>query len=347
MSTDKLDFITPKTNRTVAALKRTSSTAFGDSPFVIPPSPLMKRLGCGTYVTVYRYKRQKANRVNASPWAIKKAKKGHARKSIIERLTTEGRVLRELDHPNIVVFKKLTKTAQGDVCLSMEDCGKGLDDIIHKRQETDVVEMFTPTQIMKVTWYIANAIDYLHTTKKLLHGDIKSGNILIKRDFEQVKLCDFGVSIFLNDNLSGPRDPTATYVGSEPWNSKEVTQSNVITDKADVFAYGLVIWEMLSLDVPHVALMSYGEDSSLDGSFLESDDSYHIPQEYYDALGTRPALPEYEFSKDFDPAIGTFVCCTAEDYTKRPSARNIVESLTEIVKDFDIVLDLKSYAEPT
>lgn len=144
----------------------------------------------------------------------------------------------------------------------MEDCGKGLDDIIHKRQETDVVEMFTPTQIMKVTWYIANAIDYLHTTKKLLHGDIKSGNILIKRDFEQVKLCDFGVSIFLNDNLSGPRDPTATYVGSEPWNSKEVTQSNVITDKADVFAYGLVIWEMLSLDVPHVALMSYGEGGS-------------------------------------------------------------------------------------
>lgn len=50
--------------------------------------------------------------------------------------------------------------------------------------------------------------------------------------------------------------------------------------------------------------LSFPVDSSLDGSFLESDDSYHIPQEYYDALGTRPALPEYEFSKDFDPAIG-------------------------------------------
>ena len=163
--------------------------------------------------------------------------------------------MRTLNHPNIVLFKKLTTTDAGDVCLSMEDCGKGLDDLIFKRSEDDVMQVFRARQIMSVVWGLAKALDYLHNTKKLLHGDIKSGNVLIKGDFKQVKLCDFGVSIYLNDELSGPKDENAKYVGSEPWHSREIIDSQLITDKADIFAYGLVIWEMLALDVPHVAAM--------------------------------------------------------------------------------------------
>lgn len=48
------NFVTPK-NKRIAAVKRTLATAVVDSPFVVPPSPLMKKLGCGTNVTVYRY----------------------------------------------------------------------------------------------------------------------------------------------------------------------------------------------------------------------------------------------------------------------------------------------------
>lgn len=143
----------------------------------------------------------------------------------------------------------------------MEAFGKGLDDIICSHQENE--KLFSAKQIMKVTWCMANALNYLHNTKKLLHGDIKSGNILVKGgDFEQVKLCDFGVSIFLKDDLSGPKNSKATYIGSEPWNCKEVLEDGPITDKADIFAYGLVIWEMLALDVPHVRHMSADESSS-------------------------------------------------------------------------------------
>ena len=60
-----------------------------------------------------RYKRQKTSGVAASPWAIKKANKGRARKSIMDRLAEEAKILRSLDHPNIVVFKKFTKTPKG------------------------------------------------------------------------------------------------------------------------------------------------------------------------------------------------------------------------------------------
>lgn len=44
---------------------------------------------------------------------------------------------------------------------------------------------------------------YLHNEKKLLHGDMKSCNIVIKGDFETVKICDVGVSLLLDENMRG------------------------------------------------------------------------------------------------------------------------------------------------
>ena len=135
----------------------------------------------------------------------------------------------------------------------MEAFGKGLDDIIYKHQENE--EIFSAIQITQVAFSISNALDYLHNTKKLLHGDMKSGNILVKGNFELIKLCDFGVSIFMKDDLSAPRSTKDMYVGSEPWHSMEIKNGDAITDKADIFSFGLVLWEMLALDVPHVCHM--------------------------------------------------------------------------------------------
>lgn len=59
----------------------------------------------------FRYKRSDKN--GQSPWAIKKANR-NARQSIIKRLAAEGEILRTLNHPNIVTFKKLSHTAKGE-----------------------------------------------------------------------------------------------------------------------------------------------------------------------------------------------------------------------------------------
>jgi len=335
-ATSKID-VTPKLNNRISYLShgingvRSPVTRVVESPMVIPPSPFMKKLGCGTYVTVYKYKRKSACGVEASPWAVKKAKNS-ARKSIVDRLKFEGELMKGLSHPNIILFKNACQTDKGEYCLSMEVFDNGLDDVIYKRGEED--KIFSSRDIMKVTWSVANALQYLHNEKHLLHGDIKSANVLVRKNFEEVKLCDFGVSIPLNETLIGAKNAHAQYVGSEPWNCREVIDSNYISDKADIFAYGLVIWEMVALDVPHVALMH--EESSLENSFTGEDDSFSIPQAYFDALGTRPPLPEYEYTKDYDPMIGIFVCCTIEDYTKRPSASTVVSSLASLISIYDI-----------
>lgn len=47
------------------------------------------------------------------------------------------------------------------------------------------------------------SLQYLHNEKKLLHGDMKSCNVVIKGDFETVKICDVGVSLQLDENMRG------------------------------------------------------------------------------------------------------------------------------------------------
>ena len=71
----------------------------------IPPSPMMKKLGCGTGVVVYRLDRGSFSSPSAikSPWAVKKAKK--SRNEAMARLKVESEILKKLDHPNIVSYR--------------------------------------------------------------------------------------------------------------------------------------------------------------------------------------------------------------------------------------------------
>ena len=44
---------------------------------------------------------------------------------------------------------------------------------------------------------------YLHNEKRMLHGDMKSCNVVIRGDFETIKICDVGVSLRLDENMKG------------------------------------------------------------------------------------------------------------------------------------------------
>lgn len=220
----------------------------------IPPSPFMMKLGCGTHVSVYRFKRSPHidGRFN-SPWAIKKT---HTKASdnIRERLAVEASVLKEIgNHPYIVGFRAFSGTHEGELCLAMEDCGRSLMDMIEEKSFLD--DKFTINATIKVAWCVSNALKFLHTKHHLLHGDLKSANVLVCGEFEQVKLCDFGVSLRLKDDLSGLKNPDDVYIGSEPWKPKEAFNSAAITDKSDIYPFGLLLWEMLALDTPHVNLL--------------------------------------------------------------------------------------------
>ncbi|XP_057679072.1 lymphokine-activated killer T-cell-originated protein kinase homolog [Corythoichthys intestinalis] len=292
----------------------------GRTPITIPASPFMKKLGCGTGVSVYLMDR--VGDKNASPWAIKKLNSkctGKQAKLYQERLKEEAKVLKGIDHPNIVGFRALATAKDGSKCLAMEFGGeRSLYDLIETRQE-DGLQAFPAADIEKVALHVARGLQYLHNEKKLLHGDMKSANVVVKGDFDAVKICDVGVSLKLDENMT-LSDPDDEYIGTGPWMPKEALEGDVITDKADIFAYGLTLWEMMSLAMPHMGHFENGdEDESMQASFDE--DAYLARQ------GTRPPLDAKALGESYRKMLELFYVCTEEDPKKRPSAAQIVQAL--------------------
>jgi PDZ-binding kinase len=85
-------------------------------------------------------------------------------------------------------------------------------------------------------------------------------------DFEVIKLCDFGVAVPLKENGEMDTDAGAEYVGTALWSAPEVLREDgltPITNKADMFSYGLVLWEMIALHPPHLD-ESLTEESDVD-----------------------------------------------------------------------------------
>ncbi|XP_071778563.2 LOW QUALITY PROTEIN: lymphokine-activated killer T-cell-originated protein kinase homolog [Centroberyx gerrardi] len=317
---DEGTFKTPKPVR----VRSSPSGSHGGTPVKIPASPFMKKLGCGTGVNVYLMNR--AGKLNASPWAVKKINSKCAAKQVKvyqNRLNEEAKILKGIQHPNIVGFRAFTTAKDGSKCLAMEYGGEqSLNDLIEKRRG-DGLKAFPPANIEKVALHVARGLQYLHNERKLLHGDMKSCNVVIKGDFETVKICDVGVSLPLDENMR-VSDPKADYIGTEPWKPKEaLEEGGEITDKADIFAYGLTLWEMMTLAMPHLEMLEDEEDEDEDDSLEESFDE----DAYYERLGTRPPLDATALGDAYRKMAELFCLCTEEDPKRRPSAAQIVQVL--------------------
>ena len=145
------------------------------------------------------------------------------------------------------------------------------------------------SSIERISADVASALHYLHTEKHILHGDIKSGNVLVVGDCETAKLCDFGVTVPLDSE--GKSIAGKVYVGTEAWSPKEVIMGDpVITSKADMFAFGLVIFEMISLHSPH--LDKLGPEEEDDGEDIDEEKEELREAAFMAALGSRPPLPD-------------------------------------------------------
>uniref|UniRef100_A0A1B6CDM0 Protein kinase domain-containing protein n=1 Tax=Clastoptera arizonana TaxID=38151 RepID=A0A1B6CDM0_9HEMI len=294
-----------------------------ESSFFVPPTPILKKIGYGTGVSVYHMDRSPADHKIRSPWALKKVSKMNKGGEISRRVCDESRILKSLNHPNIVGYRGYTKTEDGREVLALENCGKSLGDLIEERLEYSM-QRFSPAEILTVAKGMAQALDYLHTEAHYMHGDIKSFNVLIKDNhLQNLKLCDFGVSMQVNDEgLVCDKEKEAGYCGTAAWSAPEVLIGESISTKSDIFALGLTLWEMMTLKPPHCNMNSCSENEEL--SFEEA---MAIDEESY---GKRPPLPD-DLGSKYDEVVKIFNWCTEQDQKKRPTAKEILNFIDRIV----------------
>ena len=146
-----------------------------------------KEIGSGSYGSVY----WAVYRPLDTPCAIKRYRAALRKESLatLKQNTREMEILSQVRHPHIVQFIDLLPSEdkdKGDVYLIMEHVPSNLGEMIYSPN------IFSPNQVKSILYQILCAVNYLHS-RKIVHRDIKPGNILLNSKHE-VRLCDFGLS---------------------------------------------------------------------------------------------------------------------------------------------------------
>eukprot|EP01130_Rhizamoeba_saxonica_P018203 TRINITY_DN9034_c0_g1_i1.p1 TRINITY_DN9034_c0_g1~~TRINITY_DN9034_c0_g1_i1.p1 ORF type:complete len:373 (+),score=78.17 TRINITY_DN9034_c0_g1_i1:955-2073(+) len=94
----------------------------------------------------------------------------------------------------------------------------------------------------------AHAIKFLHDCQ-LIHRDLKSLNLLVSNEM-RVKICDFGLTRVVDNNMTHQ-------IGTVSWIAPELFSKKDYTEKADIYSFGIVMWELISRQLPFPNIPSY------------------------------------------------------------------------------------------
>lgn len=154
-----------------------------------------------------------------------------------ELLFNEVSILRQYQHPNIVQFFS-SHLVDEELWVVMEFMeGGSLTDIVTATRMTE-------PQIATISRQVLAALDFLHS-KNVIHRDIKSDSILLKRD-GTVKLSDFGFCGQLSEEVPRRR----SLVGTPYWTAAEVIAREPYDTRADIWSFGVMLIEMVEGEPP-------------------------------------------------------------------------------------------------
>jgi eukaryotic-like serine/threonine-protein kinase len=179
--------------------------------------------------------------------AIKLLKPGLDTESLLKRFRAERQILAQLSHPNIAHLLDGGATEDGAPYLVMEYIeGKPIDAYCDDRElgVNERIDLFRS---------LCSAVHYVHQ-HLMVHGDLKCGNVLVT-DQGVVKLLDFGIAKLLGPTPSSHEEPRATtFLALTPeYASPEQVRGEPISTSSDVYSLGVLLYRLLSGDLPHKA----------------------------------------------------------------------------------------------
>mmetsp|Transcript_67010 Transcript_67010/g.187331 ORF Transcript_67010/g.187331 Transcript_67010/m.187331 type:complete len:291 (+) Transcript_67010:108-980(+) len=199
-------------------------------------------IGEGTTATVY-LARMDGNKVAVKEIRAWRDMVDHDTVMAVERELT---VLSQACHPNILRFRGLIRDSE-PLRLVFEYCAGGsLFELLHNCWHIELSWF----QRVKMLHDSALAMDYLHSFEPaIIHRDLKSLNLMLLEPVEDsntephIKLGDFGFA------RAKEREMTQG-VGTKHWMAPEVLRTTKYTEKADVFSYAMVVFEVICRHVP-------------------------------------------------------------------------------------------------
>ncbi|KAF8776204.1 hypothetical protein HU200_003767 [Digitaria exilis] len=171
-----------------------------------------------------------------------------------------------------------------------------------------------------VAFQVATALEYLHDSREVIHGDIKASNVLLDANLD-AKLCDFGFAHVGVSPATVGRPSARAVMGSPGYVDPHLLRSGVANKKSDVYSYGVLLLELLTgkeavcRETGHRLTAAVGPKLS-DGKVSDVVDQRLVGAAEYDA-GEAAAVAQLAMR------------CVSDNPGLRPSMADVVRVLQE------------------
>ncbi|XP_046288058.1 mitogen-activated protein kinase kinase kinase 21 isoform X1 [Marmota monax] len=216
---------------------------------------LKELIGAGGFGQVYRATWQ------GQEVAVKAARRDPEQDAAAaaESVRREARLFAMLRHPNIIELRGVC-LRQPHLCLVLEFArGGALNRALAAAPDPRApgprrARRIPPHVLVNWAVQIARGMLYLHEEAfvPILHRDLKSSNILLLEKIEQddvynktLKITDFGLA------REWHRTTRMSAAGTYAWMAPEVIRSSLFSKGSDVWSYGVLLWELLTGEVPY------------------------------------------------------------------------------------------------
>ncbi|XP_043810046.1 serine/threonine-protein kinase STY17 isoform X2 [Manihot esculenta] len=231
--------------------------------------------------------------------AIKILKPERVSAEMLREFSQEVYIMRKIRHKNVVQFIGAC-TRPPNLCIVTEFMARGsIYDFLHKQKG-----VFKLSSLIKVATDVSRGMNYLHQNN-IIHRDLKTANLLMDEN-EVVKVADFGVA-----RVQTQSGVMTAETGTYRWMAPEVIEHKPYDYKADVFSFAIVLWELLTGELPY---------------------SYLTPLQAAVGVvqkGLRPTIP-----KNAHPKLAELLeRCWRQDPSQRPNFSEIIDILKQIAKE--------------
>ncbi len=216
-------------------------------------------------------------------------------------------MMKLLEHPKVI---RLVGLCVGPLAMMLDYCSK--KDL---RAFLDAHENISWEIRLKIAMDVLHGLNMAHQSiPVILHRDLKSPNIFIHMDEKvgiEARVADLGLATFFGGNCRSEA------VDNPAWSAPEVIARDTITEKADIFSVGIIMWELLTGRFPYNDLMAeYGFASTLSDAIVN--------------WKVRPTVTDEDVKSAPPGYVALMQQCWLDESAKRPSCSTLLHSIAEI-----------------
>ncbi|XP_022754663.1 serine/threonine-protein kinase EDR1-like [Durio zibethinus] len=256
-----------------------------------------ERIGIGSYGEVYRAD------WNGTEVAVKKFLDQDFSGDALVQFKFEVEIMLRLRHPNVVLFMgAVTRSPHFSILTEFLPRGS-LYKLLHRPNH-----QLDEKRRMRMALDVAKGMNYLHTSHPtIVHRDLKTPNLLVDKNWI-VKVCDFGLSRMKHHTFLSSKSTA----GTPEWMAPEVLRNEPANEKCDVYSFGVILWELVTLCIPWKGLN---------------------PMQVVGAVGFQNR--HLDIPEDVDPMVAQIIreCWQTEPHL-RPSFAQLVSRLRRLQRQY-------------